>query len=229
MDASAMPHDLWDRMAHYTICPGSEEGFELIGSMIREILPLFSSSSFNICADETFDLGEGKSKETVKKYGVGVVYAGFVNKILGIIIEHGKTPMMWGDIILNHPEIISSFPKETVFLNWGYAPDVTCESTGKFSDAKVPFCVCPGVMGWSRFANNINDASVNIRKMISYGNVYGALGVLNTNWGDCANINFFSGALHGMALGASLAWNSGTEFDDNHSIQNSLLSMGERY
>lgn len=230
IDASTIPHDLWDRMAHYTMYPGSEEGLELIGSMIGEILPLFSSSRFNICADETFDLGEGKSKEAAKQSGVGVVYAGFVNSILNIIIENGKTPMMWGDIILNHPEILSSFPKETIFLNWGYGADVTCESTRKFSDAKVPFCVCPGVMGWSRFANNIIDASVNIRKMVSFGKKYGALGVINTNWGDCASVNFFSGSLHGLALGASLSWNSGKEIDESQfNKEFSIVQWGEEY
>jgi hypothetical protein len=214
IDASALPHNLWDRMAHYTLDPGNEESFVLVKGMIEEILPLFSSKYFNICADETFDLGLGKSKKITAKCGVGAVYAQFVNKILDCVIAHGKTPMMWGDIILNHPEILSSFPKKTVFLNWGYGPDVKDGSTEKFAREGVTYCVCPGITGWSRFASNINDATVNIQKMVSFGKQYGALGVLNTNWGDCGNVNFFSGALHGIAFGAAHSWNNGTQLDN---------------
>jgi hypothetical protein len=214
IDASTLPHNLWDRMAHYTVYPESDEGFLLIKSMIEEVIPLFSSPFFNICADETFDLGLGKSKNRAEKSGIGSVYAEFVNKILQVVIAHGKTPMMWGDIILNHPEILPSFPKKTVFLNWGYGADVTSDSTEKFAKEGVTFCVCPGVIGWSRFSNNINDASINIHKMVAYGKQYGAEGVLNTNWGDCGNVNFFSSSLHGIALGAALSWNASRHIDD---------------
>lgn len=230
IDASALQHNLWDRMAHYTVDPGNDESLRLIKAMIEEVLPLFSSRYFNICADETFDLGLGKSKDAAAKNGVGSVYAQFVNKILDRVIELGKTPMMWGDIILNHPEILSTFPKQTVFLNWGYGPDVTGDSTEKFAREGVSYCVCPGVTGWSRFASNINDATVNIQKMVSFGKQYGALGVLNTNWGDCGNVNFFSGALHGIAFGAALSWNNGLQFDnETFDTTFSTIQWGEQY
>lgn len=230
IDASALPHNLWDRMAHYTLDPGNEDSFFLVKGMIDEVLPLFSSKYFNICADETFDLGLGKSKEFAAKNGVGTVYAQFVNKILDCVSAHGKTPMMWGDIILNHPEILSSFPQNTVFLNWGYGPDVTGDSTEKFARERVAYCVCPGVTGWSRFASNINDATVNIQKMVSFGKQYGALGVLNTNWGDCGNVNFFSGALHGIAFGAALSWNAGMQFEnESFDTMFSTIQWGEKY
>ncbi len=230
VDASTHPHNLWDRMAHYTLDPGNEESFLLVKKMIEEVLPLFSSKYFNICADETFDLGLGKSKETAAKSGVGSVYAQFVNKVLDCVIAHGKTPMMWGDIILNHPEILSKFPESTVFLNWGYGPDVTDDSTEKFAHEGVSYCVCPGVIGWSRFASNINDATVNIQKMVSFGKLHGALGVINTNWGDCGNVNFFSGALHGIAFGAALSWNCGIQFDnDTFDATYSRVQWGEKF
>jgi hypothetical protein len=230
IDASTLPHNLWDRMAHYTLDPGNKESLELVKRMIGELLPLFSSKYFNICADETFDLGLGKSKEAAAKSGVGSVYAQFVNKILEYVIARGKTPMMWGDIILNHPEILSSFPQKTVFLNWGYGPDVTSDSTEKFARAGVSYCVCPGVTGWSRFASNINDATINIQKMVSFGNKHGAIGVLNTNWGDCGNVNFFSGAIHGIAFGAALSWNAGMQLEnESFDTMFSQIQWGEKY
>ena len=63
-----------DRMWHHTIDITNPESFELIKGMIDDVLPLFSSKKFNICCDETFDLGKGKSREYVEKVGNGKAY-----------------------------------------------------------------------------------------------------------------------------------------------------------
>jgi N-acetyl-beta-hexosaminidase len=55
---STMPH----RMAHLTIDPCNPASFELIASMLDEYMALFRTKLFNICADETFDLGKGRNR-----------------------------------------------------------------------------------------------------------------------------------------------------------------------
>lgn len=213
--ASQVPHNLWDRMAHYTIDVSQEESFRLIKSMIDEFVPLFSSRYCNICCDETFDLGKGKNQRRAAEVGRGRLYLDFVKKVMGAVRDHGKSPMLWGDIILHYPELIGELPKDTVFLNWGYGADVTVDATKAFADAVVTQYVCPGVQGWSRFANEINIASSNIRKMVYYGKKYHAVGVLNTDWGDCGHVNFIANSFHGMALGAALSWNTASYTDDD--------------
>ncbi len=212
--ASELPHDLWDRMAHYTIDPLNKESLDLISSMLEEYLPLFSSKYFNICCDETFDLGKGKNAKVAQEKGDGRLYVDFLKKIIGIVIKHGKIPMFWGDIVLRHPELIKEIPSNTIFLNWAYGADVTEDATATFCKAGVQQYVCPGVTGWSRFANDINFASKNIKKMIQYGKKYSADGVLNTDWGDCGHVNFISSSYHGMIFGASLSWNSDSYLTD---------------
>jgi hypothetical protein len=216
--ASQLPHDLRDRMAHYTIDVSREESFLLIKSMIEEFLPLFTSRYFNICCDETFDLGKGKNKQRVDEIGAGRLYVDFVKKIAGVVRAHGKIPMLWGDIVLHHPELIREIPGDAVFLNWEYGAEVTDSATKAFAVAGVRQYACPGVQGWSRFANNIDGASANIRRKIRYGKQYGAIGVLNTDWGDCGHVNFLANSFHGLALGAALSWNvdsyhTDSEFD----------------
>ena len=206
--ASTLQHDLWDRMAHYTIDVSNEESFHLIKSMIDEFVPLFSSGLCNICCDETFDLGKGKNKKQADKTGTASLYIGFVKKLMAAVRAHGKTPMIWGDIVLRHPELIKGLPEDTMFLNWGYGTDVTDNAAKFFAASGVKQYVCPGVQGWSRFANDINVASENIRKMTRYGVDNGAIGMLNTDWGDCGHVNLLACSFHGMALGAALSWNS---------------------
>jgi len=222
--ASATPRDLWDRMAHYTLNVSAPQSFELVKSMIEEYAPLFSSGWFNICCDETFDLGKGKNAERAQNEGVGRLYVEFVNKIIGVVKSVGKKPMLWGDIVLKHPEYISELPADTVFLNWDYVPDVGDESVKKFQAAGVPQYVCPGVQGWSRFAADVDRACANISRLVRFGREAGAVGVLNTNWGDCAHINLPATAYHGLAFGAEHSWYCGDTDDFDRRF--SLLQWG---
>jgi hypothetical protein len=212
--AGALPLNLWDRMAHYTIDAANPESFFLVKSMLDEFLPLFGSRYCNICCDETFDLGMGKNAGLAAVAGKGRLYVEFVKKIIGVVGEYGKTPMLWGDVILHYPEFLPELPKDLVFLNWGYAADVTGDAARTFAEHGVRQYVCPGVQGWSRFANDIETASANIRKMVRYGRENRAEGVLDTDWGDCGHVNFLAASYHGMALGAALSWN-GSSYQDN--------------
>lgn len=212
--ASEKKHDLWDRMAHYTINPLDNESLSLITSMIDEYIPLFTSKYFNICCDETFDLGKGKNVAYASEHGSGRLYVDFLKNIIAHIKKHGKTPMFWGDIVVHHPDLIQEIPKDTIYLNWGYTADVTEDTTAIFANAEVPLYVCPGVSGWSRFANDITAATHNIRKMVSFAKKYNAYGILNTDWGDCGHVNFLSNSFHGLILGASLSWNTASYESD---------------
>jgi hypothetical protein len=226
--ASEIPQNLWDRMAHYTIDPANEASYELIKSMIEEYLPLFSSKYFNICCDETFDLGKGKNLLRVQKEGVGTLYLEFVSKLIDLVKSHGKTPMLWGDIILKYPELIRQLPEDVIFLNWGYGADITDENIRVLAERGVRQYVCPGTQGWSRFAYDIQTASVNIRKMVQFGFQYKAEGVLNTDWGDCGHINLFAGMFHGMILGAALCWNKESYSDEDFDKAVSALEWGNK-
>jgi hypothetical protein len=178
--------------------------------MIEEYAPLFASRYFNICCDETFDLGKGKNAARAEAEGVGRLYVDFVKKIMGVVRNLGKKPMLWGDIVLKHPELISEIAGDDVtFLNWEYTPEVTYEPVKTFKDAGVTQYVCPGVNGWSRFATDVDRACENISRMVRFGKEAGARGVLNTDWGDCGQVNLLSNSYHGLAFGADLAWNVG--------------------
>jgi len=208
--ASRTGRCLWDRMAHYTLDVSNPDSFELVKGMILDYAPLFSSPYFNICCDETFDLGKGKNAKRAEREGVGRLYVDFVGKIMKVVRAVGKKPMLWGDIVLKHPELISELAgDDTVFLNWDYTPNVTDKSVQTFKEAGVAQYVCPGVNGWSRFATDAGAACSNISKMVRYGREAGAGGVLNTDWGDCGQVNLLSNSLHGLAFGADLSWNTG--------------------
>jgi len=214
--ASQIPRCLWDRMAHYTLDAGNPQSFELVKGMIEEYSPLFSSQYFNICCDETFDLGKGRNAARAAAVGVGGIYVDFVKQIAGVVRSLGKKPMMWGDIVLKHPELISELASDgTIFLNWDYTPEADGAAVKTFADAGVSQYVCPGVNGWSRMAADVDRACANISRMAKFGRDAGALGLLNTDWGDCGQVNLLSSSYHGLAFGAAVSWDVGDAVIDD--------------
>lgn len=209
-----------DRMNHHTIDPTKDESFEIVKSLIDQYMINFSSDIFNICCDETFDLEKGKHSNE----DTGKLYVDFVTKIINYLEGKGKTVMMWADIILNHPEYITSLPEKVELLNWDYwdKPDESKFKTIK--DAKRAQIVCPGTNTWNRFCEDYEMEIINISKMAEYGYKYGAQGVLNTNWGDWGNPCSIELAMFGLVLGAEKSWNVSTEIDDEYNSRvNSLL------
>ena len=201
---STMPY----RMAHHTLNISDPEALPLVAGMIKEFMPLFRSRQFNLCADETFDLGRGRGKEAMAAAGEGNYYIDFVSQLCRIISEAGRQPMFWGDIVVQHPDALAKLPKDTICLNWGYSADVTEESTRTLAQAGAVQYVCPGVSGWNRIMNRIPDSYQNITRMAACGRKYGAVGLLNTDWGDYGHINDPRFSLPGMVMGAHAAWSA---------------------
>lgn len=202
--ASTMPY----RMAHHTLNIADPEALSLVAGMLREFMPLFRSRQFNICADETFDLGKGRGGEAMAAVGEGAYYIDFVSKLCRIITDSGRKPMFWGDIVIQHPDALEKLPKDTLCLNWGYSPEVTEEAARTLAQAGAVQYVCPGVSGWNRIMNRIPDSYENIRRMAAYGRKYGAIGLLNTDWGDYGHINDPRFSLPGMIMGAHFSWSA---------------------
>lgn len=219
----ADPNFWWDRMRHHTINPLKEESLQVVESLIDQYLPLFQNNFFNICCDETFDLDRYLECEDP-----GKVYADFVKKIISLVRSKGKDVMMWADILLKHPEVIDDIPEETVFLNWFYRIPVPEENIEKLAKMGKKQIVCPGTTTWNRFCEDVDVEEENICKMAEYGYKHGAIGVLNTNWGDWGNPCSMELGMYGMVLGAAKSWAIETAVcEDFYDAVNSLLYGGE--
>ena len=229
MDASALPFSFHDRMAHYTLNASDPESIRLVEDMLAEFLPLFSSSYFNICCDETFDLGKGKNTKKIAKLGSAEkLYVDFLLKIIAAVKKYGKHVMFWGDIIAKDPGSIQKLPSDTIPLEWDYSAGAACRDTEIMQKSGLNFYVCPGVSGWNTFLNRINPASRNIVNYAERGLKFGAVGLLNTDWGDFGHINLLGCSYHGLALGAAASWNCKAALDtDSFDLDFSAIEFGD--
>ena len=183
------------------------ETLEFMRDIYTEMSPAFESKFFHVNCDETFDIGRGPSSEKVKELGVGRVYTDYMNQLSSILKDNGKRMMMWGDIVLQHPEILDILPKETVMMTWEYSDyDSYSKWIDPFVEKGFDFIICPGVLNSSRISPNYKMAIPNIQKFIKQGIEKGAIGVLNTVW-DEGSLHTFDRDWYGVAYGAEHSWN----------------------
>jgi len=195
----------------HILCPVKEESYALLDDMYGEIAPLLPCPFFNVCCDETDGLGTGPSKPLADQIGVGGVYVRHINRIHDILKDkYGKRMMMWGDIIIRHPEQLPDIPKDTIMLAWCYeALDNFDKWFEPFVQAKFDFFICPGVNNWGRIVPDFRKAVLNIERFVRDGVKNGAMGAIITAWDDGAR-TFNAPNWHGFAWGAECAWNGST-------------------
>ena len=222
-----------------TLAPNHPGTLPFLRGLYNELLPNFSSEFFNVGGDETWDLGRGQSKKICEAKGKGRVYLDFLKKIQRKVSAHGKIMMFWGDIILKYPKLVpelagfsrssrhesaqfiqsgltSAATAEIIALNWGYEANhpFDAEAT-QFAKAKIPFYVCPGTSTWQTLIGKHDNALGNLRNAAKAGKKFGAIGFLNTDWGDGGHPQPLAVSWPMFAAGAVLAWNSKTLDEQN--------------
>ncbi|WP_448374448.1 beta-N-acetylhexosaminidase [Fervidobacterium sp.] len=195
----------------FSISPVVSESIEFVSELLNELLPNFSSAQVNIGCDETFDLGQGKSKEICERMGKGKVYFDFLMKIYNVAKRYKNTVMFWGDIIENHPEFIGQLPRDMIAMVWGYEANHPFEEKCQlYSKCGLSFYVCPGTSTWNTFIGRTDNAIENIKSAIYNGYKYGAIGVLTTDWGDNGHPQHLPFSWIGYVYSATLSWNVGS-------------------
>lgn len=221
------PFSFIERMRHHTLNVADDRAFAFSTQLVDSYLQLFRTKRFNICADETFDLGKGQSKQEAQRVGVATLYATYVGKLCEHLSQQGHEPMFWGDIAIEMPEILETLPNNVTLLNWQYDPEATDEKIQLVAKAGAKQIVCPAVWGWNALLPRIDDAWNNIARIARYGVDCGAEGMLVTDWGDFGHVNDPRMAVPGMIFGAQYAWNPDGD-SSGDTAENDLLARVSR-
>jgi hypothetical protein len=200
----------WGRFDEpFSLAPGEPGSLDLVRDLLDELLPHFSSRQVNIGGDEPVDLesAQGRSAGLVKERGFGRVYLDYMLKVYNEVRARGRSAQIWGDIVMEHPELVPELPRDLVALEWGYEADHPFDEHGAaFAASGVPFYVCPGTSSWRTLAGRTDNAVVNLRNAARSGLEHGAAGVLITDWGDEGHWQPLPVSYLGFAYGAALAW-----------------------
>lgn len=196
------------RLHGATVNPDHPGTLPLFGKLLGEFLPCFSARSFNLCGDETYELGAHLGHPSSDE--LGGLYARHVRNIAALAEEHGKSVMLWGDMLRKHPGAVAGLPPGATVLDWAYFPSNDFTRCRQFAEAGVPFWTCPSTRGFGTLFNRVPEAAEVVRRQADAAVAFGGGGLLNTDWGDFGHFNMPATSCHPLALGAALAWNPKT-------------------
>jgi hypothetical protein len=193
-----------------TLDPLDPGSLALIRSLYDELLPHFSSRTFNAGLDEPWELGKGKSQAAVEARG-GRVYLEYVLKLHRDITRRGRQMQFWADIIMHYPDLVPELPKDITAMLWGYEGGEQAAREWErqcaiVRAAGVPMYVCPGTSSWNTLVGRTDNTLDNLRIAAAAGLKHGAIGYLNTDWGDAGHWQPLPISYLGFAYGAGIAW-----------------------
>ena len=190
----------------WSVSPAAPGTYPLLQDLLGEYLPNFASGWAHLNCDEPVDLGKGLSSERAEREGPAAVFAGHVNRVAGMARELGKRPMIWADVIADHPEALDLLDPSITLADWWYEPDHDFDRVRRFRDAGRDFLTVAGTSSWTSLFPRFDTSLPNIRGHARAAKRFGASGFIVTDWGDGGHYNLFGGSLFPIAVGAEAAW-----------------------
>ena len=201
-DVAETPHG-------YVIAPGQAASLPLIKSWFTQIAADFPSPFLHIGADETFDLGTGRTQPAVAQRGLGPVYADFLSSIHTALAPLHRRLLFWGDIGDSDPSAIPGIPKDMIAVPWIYwHEDSYDHDILPFKKQGLETWVAPGDANWSEVYPVEKTALDNISGFVAAGQRLGSTGELMTVWNDDGE-GLYNQDWFGTLFGAAAAWQSG--------------------
>ena len=193
----------------FVLAPGQAGTLPLIQDWFGEIAKEFPSPFIHIGADETFDLGLGRTKDDVQEKGYGPVYMAFLTQIHEALKPLNRRLVFWGDIGDENPDAVAQLPKDMIAVPWEYGNRSSYDNLIQpFAKNGIETWVSPGDSNWNEVYPANRRALWNIQGFIRDGQRLGSTGALTTVWNDDGE-GLFNMNWYGVLFGAVAAWQPG--------------------
>ncbi|MEQ1822277.1 MAG: family 20 glycosylhydrolase [Fimbriimonadaceae bacterium] len=167
-----------ERFKGLQACPSNPGFREFARGILQDTLNCFDSHIVHIGGDETAQLAQcpscsGKSKAEL--------FANHFLPLIQAVIDAGRRPAIWADMVLEHPELLEVIPKETLLFDWQYF-DGFKETTPRLLAAGFEVVCCPTLHTYNAAWMHVDRSQANLEEAIAQD---GKLGVCLTTW-ECA-------------------------------------------
>lgn len=179
----------------------------LIEKLYDDMLPVSNSKYFHMNFDEPFELGLNKTKQKCIEIGKENVYLDFVLKAKNIIDKYHKIPLIWGDVLINHDNVLDKIPKDMIFVDWGYDAEYPFdEHLRKLKNANIKFMAAPATTSWCSLLTRTTDYLENISAAVWHTYTLEGEGIIITDWGDIGHMQHLSSSLPPLVYAGLLSY-----------------------
>ena len=176
-----------DKKETSQVCPlALDRTVPVFREIFAEIAAAHPSPYIHIGGDETRLLGHCKKcAKKVREEGISTLFVDYVTTMCGLVEELGKTPIIWADMLLQHPEAVEKLPKNLIVLDWNYGWEPT-----RFGD--IDLVRKAGITVWGASALRSSPDNLfltswkkhfeNLTTFIPFARTHGYRGMINTSW-----------------------------------------------
>lgn len=193
----------------HVLAPGQPGTLPLIKDWFTQIAAEFPSPFLHIGADETWNLGTGRTRDRMEKEGYGSVYVDFLKQIHDELQPLHRRLLFWGDVGIDAPADVPALPKDMIAVPWNYSKTTGFDQMIEpFAKAGIETWVAPGDSNWNQVFPDSRTALWNIQGFIRDGQRLGSTGALNTVWNDDGE-GLFNLDWYGVLFGPVASWQAG--------------------
>lgn len=188
----------WHRAEEGCLNASDPEARRFAEDLLMEALEKTKSKYIHIGGDETWALGRGKSLDKTLKFEGPRLYADHHSKLIQMVREKGRVPLIWGDMIAGMylreeesslwKEILENHAwKDALIANWDYTAGTVeyfKEKLRLFKEKGYDQIACPGLWNWNKYYPDFDTALTNVRNFLAAAREEEVKGFMVTAWGD---------------------------------------------
>lgn len=198
-----------ERFRGMQACPSNPDTVDLANGIVADALEIFKSEIIHIGGDETqqlaacprcrtvgsgapmrdpadplnVTLGSMKTPESTTALAdqKARLYARHFAPLARRVVEAGRRPAIWGDMILEHHKAALAMPRETLIFDWQYFQSPVKTSKRLMDDGFEVVC-CPTLQTYNAAWLHLDPSEKNVCDHVQAASELGAYGVCVTTW-----------------------------------------------
>lgn len=210
-----LKHDRYARLREtpsdvQQLCPSNANSLALFKELALELAVAHDTTSyFHIGGDEAFNLGQcDRCGLVAEAEGKSYLYATYIRAVCDELTKIGRTPVLWGDVLLRYPDRRDLLSSNLIVADWDYLsvgddPAIIASGSGRvwtpgfghvddLVEAGFKVFAAPSVRSAPDGMFNI-DHEQHLSNVVGYGKKAvesGLLGVLLTNWAHTGKFDY---------------------------------------
>lgn len=164
------------------ICPLNPQTPAFVRGLVQDALSAFDDDWVHLGGDEPWQLGTcARCAAFAKAHGKAALYGQYYRELCKFVLERGKRPALWADMLNEYPAALDLLPRETILFDWHYdgGPE---ETTRRLRARGFDVVCCPAVHTYDASWCFLDQTCRGIAEHALAAAATGALGVLVTTW-----------------------------------------------
>lgn len=110
----------------YELATSNPESLVLAKQLVDQLIETHPNSPYvHLGGDQARQLGAGASHDQVEQEGKSLAWVEYMNIICRHVQARGRTPIVWDDMLLGHPQALNRFTRDCLLMHWSFDATAT--------------------------------------------------------------------------------------------------------